>query len=366
MTRGKSGFGILEVMVGAALLMTSIMGALFISGITASTAGDSPIAIGLAISRTDLVNNVQNDQAWSRTVQDITNASLSCLRLETDCYSGTAANGTFQLRDAADAVVYDGRSPTSGFTIQGLPCTTFDPVLGNPLCPIHYDLRWEAQCIASPCINPPIKVTATADVRFAEKRATVVNLTRFNFTMFRKRIYCAAAPAAWNLSQASAPATCSPTAAFSTNPALVYPAGMCASVGEVDPCNTTRILFNYSFAYSNGASVVDAENQARVCFYQSSGNPLVSPCIFEWNHSQGVWSLAANGVTVYTAPAIESVSSTRDFEFTLSNGLMRFYFNGSRRYTFPVPYTLPLRVSFQPGSASYSPTGFNNIRYLLQ
>lgn len=362
----RAGFGIIEVMVGAALLMTAIMGALFVTGINSTTASDNPISIGLAIAKTALVNNIQNDQSWSRTVQDLGNTSMDCLRNQTDCFSGTPATGFFALRDAANTLTYNGQSPTEGFTIQGTPCSTYDPVNGNALCPIRFNVQWVALCTGLPCINPPLRVIGTAEVKFTAKRSTVVNLSRFNFDVYRKRVYCPATPAAWDLVPAQPPVTCTPANATSGTNGLVFPAGTCISSGSIDACKTTRLAFTYAPAFSGGALLGDAANQARVCWYASGADPVTAPCIYEWHQSKGIWSLAANGVTVYTAPAVESVSSFLDFEFTLNNGSMRFYLNGTRRYFFDLSYRLPMQVSFRPGSTSYSPLGFRTIRFNSQ
>lgn len=364
--KNRFGFGILEVMIGAALLMTSILGALFISGINATTASDNPISIGIEIARSSIVNVLQNDQAWRETVQDVTNVSLDCIRNSTDCFSGSPAGGAFILKDAANSVAYDGLSTTAGFTIQGSQCNTFDPVQGNPLCPIHFDLRWEALCDSSPCINPPIRVTGTIQVKFSEKRATVVNLTRFNFDVVRKRIYCGGITSPWNFVVLQAPASCTATTASSGTAALVFPAGMCRSAADIDPCLTTRIGFNYAPGYSGGALASDAQNQASICFYEASQTPPLTPCIYEWQQNQGIWSLAVRGVTVYTAPATEALNSFLDFEFYLNNGLMRFYVNGSRRYIFNESFRTPLRILIKTPSTSYAPTGFTNLKYRAQ
>lgn len=364
--RENSGFGIVEVMVGAALLMTSILGAMFITGISSNTASDNPISIGIEIARTSLINNIQSDLAWSATVKDPANTSLACLKNSTTCFGGTAASGAFTLKDAANQVAYDGLNVNAGFTIQGTRCTTYDPVNGNPQCPIRFNLSWEALCTSAPCLNPPVKVVGTVEVKFTNKRATVINLNRFNFESYRRRIYCKAVTNPWNFVIHQAPAMCSNTTAASTTNALVYPAGMCRSAAEIDPCLTTRVTYNYALSYTAGALPTDATNQARFCFYDSSQPPASSPCIYEWSETNGIWSLSAEGAVVYTAPATETLNTSIEFEFRMNNGMMAFYVNGTRRYLFVNSFRLPMRILLMPGSTAYAPSGFYNLRYNAQ
>ena len=143
----------------------------------------------------------------------------------------------------------------------------------------------------------------------------------------------------------------------------VYPGGSDNTTVDLEPCQAIAITFNYSSAYSNGASPADLATQASACIYDSNDNPANPTCIFEWRWVNTSWQLYARGGASPVAGALASDSNTATttFQITLNNGLASFYYNSQRRFIFSEIYRLPLRIKFVVPSTSYSPLGFTDI-----
>ena len=314
--------------------------------------------------RYSLTMAIQNDQAWTATVNSTSNLNFDCIRTHADCRN---AGGGFTLLDPTGATVYDGSINNSGFAPDGTICPlpTFDLVRGNPKCPLHLNLSWSPICPPLPatCFNPTVQVTGDF-VYSSGTKSTSMNWKMFQFEFLRQKIFCAADPVAFNLSTESGSVTTTPNSVTSTSTAMVYPAG--AGISTVmESCGLGTTTFQYPNAYSGGAVVSDAANQASVCFIESGKPPASSPCIFEWYVNKEQWVLRSNGAVVYTALAGETGDQTAEYSFTMHNGQMTFYYGGQRRFLFPNLYGYELQAVFRPGSSLYS-TGFNNVTFLYQ
>lgn len=95
----------------------------------------------------NIVNSLENDQAWLNTI----NANnLNCLKPAaegTRCNPGSFGNLKVLL---ADNSVFLTTDATSGFTASGQPCNTYDATGAHPNdCIYRFTARW--QCLHTPC-----------------------------------------------------------------------------------------------------------------------------------------------------------------------------------------------------------------------
>ena len=357
------GFGIIELMIALGILASAISVAMFMVQQSKSSQSLNGFMLRMQSVRYSLTMAIQNDQAWTATVNSAGNFSFKCIRDLSSCRN---AGGSFDLLDPTGLKdIYDGRSPTSGFAPDGTLCSTFDSPVRNPKCPLHLNLSWSPICPPAPdlCLNPTVQINGDF-VYSSSNKGTSMNWKMFAFEFLRQKIFCAADPVPFNLSIESGPVTTSPNSVTSTSTAMIYPAGAGLST-IMESCGLGTTIFQYPNAYTGGAVVSDAANQASVCFIAKGQPPASAPCLFEWYVSKEQWVLRSNGAVVYTALAGESGDQTAEYSFTMHNGQMTFYYGGQRRFVFPTLYGFELQALFRPGSSVYS-TGFNNVTFLYQ
>ncbi|MBC7421126.1 MAG: type II secretion system protein [Bdellovibrio sp.] len=178
MKNQKRGFTIIETLISISLLGILFGGAaqliLFYSG----RQKQIEIRGHVSLMRLNLLTNFQNPAAWKKTLDDTTNDNMACLRNSTPCAGG----GNFKLLDSSGTVQYDGMSADSGFTTNGVACTTYNATTGNDDCPLHVSLQWQPVCSALPCVPHQVKIVADINHN-PQNRSKNLQLNAANYHM---------------------------------------------------------------------------------------------------------------------------------------------------------------------------------------
>lgn len=105
--------------------------------------------------------NLGNYEAWRKMVY--LNPELFCTHPGGVLCDSAAAEQNIRVVTALydpstnpEVVVEEGS--TTGFTVDGQPCNTFDGVNGSNTCPIHIDVFWKANCLAAATCDKPINL----------------------------------------------------------------------------------------------------------------------------------------------------------------------------------------------------------------
>ena len=168
----------------------------------------------------NIVQNVQDDRAWTNTVAHANNPSLSCLKDRGDV-ADSANNGCIDEVNATDTAAEEGAqtillmngqvSPATptvfydpndrqglvtdpalpGFSLSGKTCNTFvDPAV-NDQCPLWANIYWEPVCTAgtNACRYPLIRVKAIMKFRpFTTERRYAFGDERSRAIIYRNTI----------------------------------------------------------------------------------------------------------------------------------------------------------------------------------
>lgn len=110
-----------------------------------------------------IINLLNNDVAWQKTIDQVANTNLNCLK-DPGKFPGVvnagactmADGGKFSLLDETGAVFIDYPTATSGLSLQSWSCNTFS-LAGNDACPLRVELSWRPVCIT--CKNNQVEVT---------------------------------------------------------------------------------------------------------------------------------------------------------------------------------------------------------------
>ncbi len=92
--------------------------------------------------------------------------------------------GVVKYFDNYGEVYNDSTDATSGFNIQGFPCTTFDSLAGNDACPFRMEIRWRAACVPTAAAGTCPKPKMFYLVKFHYKpfkKTLPLNIVRYNF-----------------------------------------------------------------------------------------------------------------------------------------------------------------------------------------
>ena len=155
----ESGFGLIEVIIAAAILSIVALGI--------TTLVEDMLRVQKKTNTVGVINNfrtiitaaVQNGRSWELTVADAVaatgNPSMQCLRDDTTtCAADSLAD--LNLKDSGGLPAYYGATANHGFSYDGSYCTTFP----SDLCPFRWNLQWQAKCpTAAACNSPNVKVT---------------------------------------------------------------------------------------------------------------------------------------------------------------------------------------------------------------
>ncbi len=172
--RERNGFGIIEVMVAAGLLLIISIGMTsLISNMQKEQRRQTLLQV-LVSQKNRFENAILNTSSWANTITasgGTLNVNTYCLLNQVACSTITVWSGSYStsyqtliLKDgtAGAATFYDGTGAAGsiqGFTESGTACNTFTTAAaGNDACPIGYRVSWAPQNIVSS--NPKITVYA--------------------------------------------------------------------------------------------------------------------------------------------------------------------------------------------------------------
>jgi len=73
--------------------------------------------------------------------------------------------------NASPVIFYDSSDPTQGFSLEGIPCKSFDATAGggSESCPLRYNITWNLECpdaSGAPCTCHTVVVKAQLQVNF--------------------------------------------------------------------------------------------------------------------------------------------------------------------------------------------------------
>jgi len=128
-----------------------------------------------ALVRANIQALLENPEAWQSTVD--ANPTMNCIRLGTSC-AGHIGNETEIriLKNAADETVFTSTNPSSGFSNEGSPCSTFHATNGNASCPFRIRIWWQPDCpSAALCSGRPIYVHVELIFRHPQSHPFNVN-----------------------------------------------------------------------------------------------------------------------------------------------------------------------------------------------
>lgn len=130
-----------------------------------------------------IINIINNDIAWQKTVDYLPNTNLNCIKEKAkfpmipnadNC--NAADGGNFSLLDEAGNPYVNFQVPTAGFSLIGGACNTYSPG-GDDACPLRADLTWRPLCTT--CTNNQIEINITLnDNPTTRKNAPTSILTR--------------------------------------------------------------------------------------------------------------------------------------------------------------------------------------------
>lgn len=156
--QNERGFGLVEVMVAAAIISIIALGiATLIDDMLKMQQKSNTVGV-INRLKEQIIGAVQNGQSWQLTAGDADtttgNPDLDCLRNTGTCGSGETA--ALNLKDATGAALYYARAANHGFTLLGTYCTTYPSVQ----CPFRYNLTYELTCpgATDPCQTPDVRV----------------------------------------------------------------------------------------------------------------------------------------------------------------------------------------------------------------
>lgn len=180
----RQGFTLLSVAIGTALLMTAVVAVLSVFGRNMAQAEHVNENISGAVTRNNLGAILSNPTAWSATVADqasngTCNATLACLSQTGGCGVGLKTAPIQCIYDVDGTLIFDGRVATSGFGIDGQPCSSFDAIKGNQDCPFRPTFTWSPVCATAPCIGTPLIVYV--DFQYSSVAGNSFNAGKLSF-----------------------------------------------------------------------------------------------------------------------------------------------------------------------------------------
>lgn len=192
--RADSGFGLVEVMIVAAVISIIALGMSTLFTDMFSMQSKATQQGSFTNVRQRLIQAVQDSESWARTLADGTNVELACVLANTPCVSLVGAVEQWYpltLRYSDNTIAFSEHANVAGdengFDNAGVLCAIFNAATPNANCALSYDLQWHAICpgAALSCVAPIIRVRGTA--RFASPNSTIgnMNTTRFSFDVTR-------------------------------------------------------------------------------------------------------------------------------------------------------------------------------------
>lgn len=366
----QSGMTIIEVVTSLALVSIALYLSIYAMSAMLDKKALARRQVDMGTIRRTLVATLQNDDAWSRTLQ-ANPGMFSCLltssakESDPDCRPLDVPGGVlFPLYNSQGDLVFDSTVPTNGLTDTGEPCTTFDAINGNRECPYRVELRWRPICPAAPetCRFPLIEISGDFSIGGSVPDATFrIRPAHLKIRLTRPTKICTSQtidvsnPANWD-----AFGTAIPPAPRVTNGELnnYNAANYLRYRTDIVACNPQSLTFIQRIAVIPPRTVADASNQASICIADTTAG---NACLFEWRQTQDEWSLWRRSSTgsydqVYTKTAANPppFTSGTQFRFVIDRGLVKFYVNDTITYIFDRPWFNDYTFKIIPAPANYS------------
>ncbi len=112
--------------------------------------------------RETVLNTLQNDQAFTKTLKNPINANVfSCINSASDCRGVSGEFKIFDKNDTPLVLSTLSTETTLGFDSAGVACSNYNVALGNDDCPFKYVAVWSAECFQTQNIKGKVS-TETA------------------------------------------------------------------------------------------------------------------------------------------------------------------------------------------------------------
>ena len=153
----QSGSTILMAVVGIAMVSMVSLAYIDIYSSTRQIQGKVNFFNTISQIQLNITNTVNDANSFAATLADSAhNSNMSCIS-NRNCTTAISSTG-FVLWPAGTTnysylaqSLYDGTSPSAGYTLSGQTCSTFS-MSGNSSCPIHVNLAWSTPgCAPAPC-----------------------------------------------------------------------------------------------------------------------------------------------------------------------------------------------------------------------
>lgn len=117
----------------------------------------------------EIANAIENDHSFYNTARY--NSRLNCYVTGAACTPGQVGLINIYLagNSGGSSELFSGASSSSGFTIDGVPCNSFDATTGNDQCPIRFEISAQISCPGSctpavsannpVAVDPPLNIT---------------------------------------------------------------------------------------------------------------------------------------------------------------------------------------------------------------
>lgn len=188
--RGRAGFGLVEVMIVAAVISIIALGMSTLFTDMFSMQSKSNQQSSYTNVRQRLLQTIQNTEAWARTTADALNPEMNCIRTNALC-NVNVLGYPLTLFEADGTVAFSEHylngTQQHGFNNSGALCLTFDAAAPDANCALSYDLRWFPICpgAAVSCRNPSIQVRGVALFASPNVLPGGMNVARYDFNILR-------------------------------------------------------------------------------------------------------------------------------------------------------------------------------------
>lgn len=157
------GFTLVEVLVSIFLVTLFILGFSQVLGIYLKSQKDLDYSERKQEIIISVINLINNDVAWQKTIDQAANTSLDCLK-DPGKFPGVANagactladGGKFSLLDDSGNIFIDYPTASSGMSLSSWSCNTFS-LSGDDTCPMRVELSWRPLCVT--CANNQIEIT---------------------------------------------------------------------------------------------------------------------------------------------------------------------------------------------------------------
>lgn len=140
----------------------------------------------LKVIKQNLFLHMDDPTGWGHTLARSENdPEIICIRNGTDCsgYDGLKSP-IRQIQDVGDDPYLEGLgAATKGISLDGKQCDTYDPVNGNPACPIKITITWTPKCTGAPCINPPYLVEVNFSYAIPPSYGPNLDVSKYSFAL---------------------------------------------------------------------------------------------------------------------------------------------------------------------------------------